>query len=75
MTRKIKKNLDKRDCPTSVRVDVWDFNPEENVTEKIKKINEVKDSRGLRKFIKESCTSHILVKRTVSRDFYPPFFG
>jgi hypothetical protein len=35
-------------------VDVWDFNPEENVTDKIKKINEVKDGRGLRKFIKES---------------------
>jgi hypothetical protein len=42
--------------PTSsspwVRVDVWDFNPEENVTEKIRKINEVKDGRGLRKLIK-----------------------
>jgi hypothetical protein len=33
-------------------VDVWDFNPEENVTEKIRKINEVKDGRGLRKLIK-----------------------
>ncbi len=38
-------------CPW-VRVDVWDFNPEENVTEKIRKINEVKDGRGLRKLIK-----------------------
>jgi len=37
-----------------LRVDVWDFNPEENVSEKIKKINEVKDSRGLRKFIKDT---------------------
>jgi hypothetical protein len=42
----------------SGRVDVWDFNPEENVTEKIKKINEVKDGRGLRKFIKACATVH-----------------
>ncbi|XP_023347042.1 protein unc-13 homolog 4B, partial [Eurytemora carolleeae] len=37
-----------------LRLDVWDFNPEENVTEKFKKINEVKDGRGLRKLIKET---------------------
>ena len=35
-----------------LRVDVWDFNPEENMTAKLKKINEVKDARGVRKFIK-----------------------
>lgn len=38
----------------NLRVDVWDFNPEESVNEKLKKINDVKDSRGLRKFIKET---------------------
>ena len=31
-----------------------DFNPEENVSEKLRKVNEIKDSRGLRKFIKET---------------------
>jgi len=30
-----------------LRLDVWDFNPEENVTEKFKKINEVFLSEGL----------------------------
>lgn len=30
-----------------------DFNPEENVSEKIGKMNEIKDGRGFRKFIKE----------------------
>jgi len=39
------------DC---LRVDVWDFNPEEKVGDKFRKINEIKDSRGLRKFIKET---------------------
>ena len=38
----------------SLRVDVWDFNPEENVSEKFKKFGDIKDSRGLRKFIKET---------------------
>jgi hypothetical protein len=42
-------------------VDVWDFNPEENVTEKIKKINEVKDGRGLRKFIKAGAIVHHII--------------
>ena len=37
-----------------MRVDVWDFNPEENVKEKFKKVGDIKDSRGLRKFIKET---------------------
>merc|ERR1719412_39939 len=37
-----------------VRIDIWDFNPEENVSEKLRKVNEIKDSRGLRKFIKET---------------------
>ena len=36
----------------SLRLDVWDFNPEESVNEKLNKINQVKDGRGLRKFIK-----------------------
>ncbi len=31
-----------------------DFNPEENVSDKFRKINEIKDGRGLRKFIKET---------------------
>ena len=35
-----------------LRVDVWDFNPEENIQDKLKKIHEVKDARGVRKFIK-----------------------
>ena len=39
------------DC---LRIDVWDFNPEEKVGDKFRKINEIKDSRGLRKFIKET---------------------
>ena len=38
----------------SLRIDVWDFNPEENVSEKFKKFGDIKDSRGLRKFIKET---------------------
>ncbi len=38
----------------NLRIDVWDFNPEENVSEKFRKISEIKDSRGLRKFIKET---------------------
>eukprot|EP00095_Tigriopus_kingsejongensis_P002464 maker-scaffold1069_size64751-snap-gene-0.15 protein:Tk02464 transcript:maker-scaffold1069_size64751-snap-gene-0.15-mRNA-1 annotation:"GJ14122" len=38
----------------SLRIDIWDFNPEENVSDKFRKINEIKDSRGLRKFIKET---------------------
>ena len=33
---------------------MWDFNPEENVSEKFKKFGDIKDSRGLRKFIKET---------------------
>ena len=33
---------------------IRDFNPEENVSEKLRKVNEIKDSRGLRKFIKET---------------------
>ena len=37
-----------------MRLDVWDFNPEESVNEKLNKINLVKDGRGLRKFIKET---------------------
>ena len=31
-----------------------DFNPEENVSEKLRKVNEIKNSRGLKKFIKET---------------------
>ena len=44
-----------------------DFNPEENVSDKFRKINEIKDGRGLRKFIKETLnasagkTSHELI--------------
>ena len=38
----------------NLRIDVWDFNPEENVSEKFKKFGDIKDSRGLRKFIKET---------------------
>ncbi|TRY76437.1 hypothetical protein TCAL_00056 [Tigriopus californicus] len=38
----------------SLRIDIWDFNPEENVSDKFRKINEIKDGRGLRKFIKET---------------------
>lgn len=38
----------------NLRIDVWDFNPEENVSEKFRKIGDIKDSRGLRKFIKET---------------------
>ena len=38
----------------AMRLDVWDFNPEESVNEKLNKINLVKDGRGLRKFIKET---------------------
>ena len=38
----------------NMRLDVWDFNPEESVNEKLNKINQVKDGRGLRKFIKET---------------------
>lgn len=37
-----------------MRLDVWDFNPEETVNEKLNKIHQVKDGRGLRKFIKET---------------------
>lgn len=38
----------------NLRVDIWDFNPEESVNDKLGKINQVKDGRGLRKFIKET---------------------
>lgn len=38
----------------NLRVDIWDFNPEESVNEKLNKINQVRDGRGLRKFIKET---------------------
>ena len=38
----------------SMRLDVWDFNPEESVIEKLNKINLAKDGRRLRKFIKET---------------------
>lgn len=38
----------------SLRLDCWDFNPEESVNEKLGKINQVRDGRGLRKFIKET---------------------
>ena len=44
-------NSVEQDC---MRLDVWDFNPEESVNEKLNKINLVKDGRGLRKFIKET---------------------
>jgi len=44
-------NSVEQDC---LRVDVWDFNPEESVNEKLNKINQVRDGRGLRKFIKET---------------------
>ena len=36
-------------CPcTTLRIDVWDFNWDENVTDKFRKINEIKDARGIR---------------------------
>ena len=38
----------------NLRIDVWDFNPDENVSEKFRKFGDIKDSRGLRKFIKET---------------------
>eukprot|EP00092_Neocalanus_flemingeri_P041502 GFUD01045197.1.p1 GENE.GFUD01045197.1~~GFUD01045197.1.p1 ORF type:complete len:1194 (+),score=262.01 GFUD01045197.1:849-4430(+) len=44
-------NSVEQDC---LRVDVWDFNPDESVNEKLNKINQVRDGRGLRKFIKET---------------------
>jgi len=44
-------NSVEQDC---LRVDVWDFNDEESVNDKFGKINQVKDGRGLRKFIKET---------------------
>ena len=44
-------NSVEQDC---LRIDVWDFNPEESVNEKLNKFNQVKDGRGLRKFIKET---------------------
>jgi len=44
-------NSVEQDC---LRVDIWDFNPEESVNEKLNKINQVRDGRGLRKFIKET---------------------
>ena len=44
-------NSVEQDC---MRLDVWDFNPEESVNEKLNKINLVKDGRGLRKFVKET---------------------
>ena len=34
-----------------------DFNPEENVSDKLRKVSEIKDSRGLRKFIKETLSA------------------
>ena len=33
---------------------MWDFNPEENVKEKLKKFGDIKDPRGFRKFLRET---------------------
>ena len=41
-------------CTWQRIVSCRDFNPEENVADKMRKINEIKDGRGLRKFIKET---------------------
>ena len=37
-----------------LHVDVWNFMPDENLREKLKKINEVRDSKGLRQFIMDT---------------------
>ena len=38
----------------ALQVEVWNFMPDENLREKFKKINEVKDSKGLRQFIMDT---------------------
>ena len=38
----------------ALQVEVWNFMPDENLREKLKKINEVKDSKGLRQFIMDT---------------------
>lgn len=41
-------------CPNedSLIIEVWDFDPAESLTEKMKKINEVKGVKGLQKWVK-----------------------
>lgn len=39
-----------------LHVDVWNFRPDENLREKLRKINEVRDSKGLRQFIMDTVT-------------------
>ena len=34
-----------------LHVDVWNFMPDENLREKLRKINDVRDSKGLRQFL------------------------
>ena len=38
-------------------MDVWNFMPDENFRERLRKINEVKDSKGLRQFIMDTVTT------------------
>jgi hypothetical protein len=44
---------DFRDTNEVLHVDVWNFLPDEKLHQKLKKINEVKDSKGLRQYISD----------------------
>lgn len=47
-------DYDKPEDTEILHVDVWNFMPDENLREKLRKINEVRDSKGLRQFIMDT---------------------
>ncbi|XP_040580539.1 protein unc-13 homolog 4B [Lepeophtheirus salmonis] len=57
----------------TIRIDVWNFkDPYENVSDKFRKIHEVKDSRSFKKFIKDTynaSTGHIIHELIGSVEF------
>ena len=40
-----------------LHIDVWNFMPDENLREKLRKINDVRDSKGLRQFIMDTIST------------------
>lgn len=41
-----------------LHVDVWNFMPDENLREKLRKINDVRDSKGLRQFVMDTVSGN-----------------
>ena len=46
--------VDFQDSDDVLHVDVWNFLPDETLADKLKRINEVRDSKGLRQFISDA---------------------